>query len=287
MGARMAVMVLGLGLATAARADEDAQNAAEPPADSTAEEPRGTPAPPPPPERPLALPGAPRRPGQGPGAGGPRGGPPPARGGMDVDHYKALRQYQRKRLAIRGETRREPGTTYVFGTGGGYWRWGGWHTATVVHDPGTITRTWGVYRGPERLDVPTFLQMVGQQDLADDVSRRVRRARTAGKVWLTGAGIGAAGLVAGIVGTSLADTADEVQTWSSVTLGGSLLAVGGLVGATFPMGKANRLAADPAASVSWSEAQDWVDAYNDQLREELGLSPEEAWRIESRGGRDR
>lgn len=219
----------------------------------------------PPPHRPMARP--------------PRGGPPGR--GLSAEQLRALRAYRDQRLVVRRETEVSGGGVHVhqwdtFGP----WPYG-WHSSETVVNPVVTTRTWAIYRGPERLSVPTFLETVGATERHAELVGRIHKARRAAHAWLGVSGVGAAGLVAGLVGMAVADDQQTYDLLSLTTLAGGGLTFGGLLGASFPFSRAARLERYPAASLTIGEAQKLVDAYNDRLREQLGITPEQAWRIES------
>ncbi len=200
----------------------------------------------------------------------------------------ALRAYKANRLDVREEVElRGGGAWSAGGAWGGYWGpgWGyGGYAGPVVVDPIQQVRTWGVYRGPERLDVPTFLDVAGaaerKQDLDLDLDRLKRRSQT----WSGLAGVGIAGIVAGLVGTTQAARAEDVDAyvaWNWVTLGSSGVLTAGFIGASFPRSKASALRRYPSASMTSAEARQLVDAHNDALRDELGLSAADVWAVEA------
>jgi hypothetical protein len=76
-------------------------------------------------------------------------------------------------------------------------------------------------------------------------------------------------------------TGTNWNTWNMVTLGSSLVTLGGMIGGSIPGSKANQLQRSPSASMTAAEAQEWIDAFNDSLAAELGLSAKEAWLLES------
>ena len=73
---------------------------------------------------------------------------------------------------------------------------------------------------------------------------------------------------------------DTYMTFNTVALSGLGLSVTGLLGGSFPSARANRLARYPSESLTAQEAQDYVDAHNDRLQQELGLTDQEVWAFE-------
>jgi hypothetical protein len=225
------------------------------------------PAPAPPPvERPLAVPAGPPAP-------------------VTAARLQALRGYKAGRLQLRDETEFRGGSAWVmgggyggmWGPGYGAWGWGG----PVVIDPPTALRTWGVYRGPERLDVPEFLTAVGQTQRRKELDADITRLKRRATFWSVIAGLGGAGLATGLVGMSTVETRQQYDTFNAVTLGGTLVMATGFIGNSFPRGKESALRRYPSATMGSDEAQQLIDAHNEALREELGLSAADVWALEA------
>ena len=193
----------------------------------------------------------------------------------------AVQQYQRQRLQIRGEMSFHGGHTTFYS--GHRYRWGG--VGMAVHSPVTTSRTWGVYQGPSRINVPDFLTMVGQTEQSRLLSAEIARAERASRAWYTTAGVGVAGMIVGWVGYNTATTRDDRITFNNISLGGLGLTVTGLIGGSFPAGKATRLQRVPQASMTSDQAQQLIDTHNNTLRESLQLSADDVWAIESQRGR--
>jgi hypothetical protein len=244
-----------------------------PPADVPASPTTSTAAPPT--EAPLAIP-------MRPGVAAPPTRPPGANeaGGLTPDRLAALRTYRDERLVVRGEAELTGGA--VYGQVGGWYGYphrgygGGW----VVADPLRVTRGWGIYQGPRRVDVPTFLGEVGEAGQKAELDADISRASRNSQIWFTAAGIGAAALLTGFVGSNLATTPQDAYQWSQVSFVGATTTVVGLVGGSFPSSKAQRLRRVPAATMSVDEATRLATRHNEQLREKLGLSPDDVWRME-------
>ena len=125
--------------------------------------------------------------------------------------------------------------------------------------------------------MPTYLTLVGDSR-AEEYRRRIRSNRTTGALFSAIGVAGVAAVVTGIIGSANADTPREHEDWNTVALAGT----GGiLVGFTIggaAQNAANRLQTD-YGKLGWEPTQAQVDAYNEQLRQQLGLSTEQAWRI--------
>ena len=200
-----------------------------------------------------------------------------------VDRLYALRQYQRERLDVRGEVEFHGGGARVHtGVAFGYGRpHHGPRIGVVVADPITTTRTWGVYKGPTRLDVPEFLGTIGDTEQQRQLELEITRAERAARSWriVGGAGIGA--MVVGYVGMNTAP--DPVTFWqyNSLSVTGLIATVGGFAISSIPAGKALRKRRYPSESLGVAEAQRLADEHNDRLRQSLGLTPTDVWGVES------
>lgn len=231
-------------------------------------------------ERPLALPG--------PG-GSPDGPPPvaqhprPAGPPLSSQKLAALRQYQSRRLILRTEQEfHGGGATVNSGFWYGYpygWSGMGW----VVSQPIEVTRGWGVYQGPQRLAVPEFLSLAGDLERSQTVQADIDRSKRAGRAWYAVAGVGAAAMLTGVFGVGLADDFESARTFDTLSWAGATVTVGGLLAGSFPTARASRLSRVPAATLTSEEATALVDAHNEKLAGELGLSPDEVWQVESAG----
>ena len=220
-------------------------------------------------ERPLAIPG--------------RGNSP-----QSAARLQALKQYQRERIGIGTEVQfHASGPPVSVGFGGPWYgmRWG-----MVVANPYMYTsRTHGIYKGTVRMDVPTFLGEVGQSDLQHSLQQDILRANRYTTVWNVVTGIGVTGLVVGSVGMSAAWEARSPEYGSYYTMAstGLLTTITGLIGSSITSSKSVRLRRYPSASMGINEAEQLADAHNEQLRQDLGLSAEDVWSIESQSSQRR
>lgn len=206
---------------------------------------------------------------------------------------ETFRTYRDQALSLRtvGEVR--VGTTWDYTT---YGRWGPygysmgwspWPRPYVVQ-----TSRPGVFQGPKRLDVPSTLLALGDEDARVALEGRIRKNRTIGNV---GYGLGVVGVAASVVGLIGLDECcstpiyagdteriHQALAWSTVTGSGLALMVGGLVGGTFPSVRAWRLQYDHTATIEPDVLEERIEAHNAQLATELGLTAREVERIESR-----
>ena len=208
--------------------------------------------------------------------------PPP----LTPERLAAFREYDATRLTLRPETEVVGGGAVAVGGG-----WvGGWRPTprgavhvgvyvppAILQEPPTTLRTWGVYEGPKRLSAPEFLQVAGDSGRYDLLNKQINRADTARKVSL-----GVAGAVLGVLGGTTADNRAEAAMWDSLLLSGLGVGLGGFVVASFPAAKADRLTHDYTETLTLEETRALVQKRNEALRQGLGLSPEEAWRVESK-----
>ena len=204
---------------------------------------------------------------------------PPSLGQLTPERLMALRTYKSQRLQVRAETEYRGSSVATFSSMSyGYPQ--GMGTGVVVTDNISTFRTWGVYRGPQRLSAPDFLHLAQAAERRDALVADIKRLRRKSKVWYGVAGAGVAGVVAGLVGMASANNVDTYRTYNMVSLSGTLVTIGGLFGASFPASKASRLYKYPGASMSSDEANDLAHGANEQLRQELEIAPNEAWLLD-------
>ena len=221
----------------------------------------------------LAIP-ADKAPGKRPGQGPAQHRDSP---GETMARLQLARSYQAQRLEVLTELEFTPGTTTTMRGGPGpYWgprRRYGWSPTTVTHTPASIERQWGVYQGSSRVDVPTYLNLTGQigeaQALDDQLAKLSRRSR----VGLTVGGVGVAALIGGVVAMGLADTPEAGAAASAAVGGGAALTFGGLIGGAISSGRVDKLRYRPADYMELGEVRAAINVYNDELADELGLSP--------------
>ena len=153
-------------------------------------------------------------------------------------------------------------------------------TGVVVTDNISTFRTWGAYRGPQRLSTPDFLNLAGATKKHDEVVGEIKQLQKTAKGWYAVAGTGVAGVLTGLVGMGMAENIETYATFNLVSLGGTLVAIGGLFGASFPGSKAQRLYRYPGSTMSSDEANDLAHAANEKLRQDLEIAPNEAWLLD-------
>ena len=152
----------------------------------------------------------------------------------------------------------------------------------MVSQEATITRTWAVYEGSARVDVPQYFALAGQDEDRRDLMGRITLKRWLGRAYYGAAVAGVGAVVFSAVAVNL--TADDAQKNSIERVGGTglVVAVVGLIGGSLPTAHASRLEADYAVSnIDIGSAQQVVDVQNEALRIELGVTPDEALQVES------
>lgn len=201
---------------------------------------------------------------------------PEMRAPLSDQQLDALLEFRWQHLEVRAFERQSPGVTWVSpGWGWGRPGWGGW--ATVVTSPPVIREEWAVYQGPKRLAVPRYLEMVGDRSGAEQLARRIRGNRSTGSVL---GGLALMGLVGGLGGitASLVDEPVRRDQWTTIGLGsfgGALLS--GILSATTHH-RADKLASDYGKTQDIDQVESEVREFNERLREELGLTADQAYR---------
>lgn len=203
---------------------------------------------------------------------------------IDQAKLNALRQYQRERLELSSEVNISGGgsTAYMRGPMMGYGGFG-FNSGFVVSDPIYTSRTLRVYQAKEPISTLTFFKLVGDNSQFKQASRQIKKYRLRRNIGRTVALVGLGVTVGGWVGASRAQTEDDLFLYSNLTLTGSLVCFGGLLGSSFPSSKENALLQTPLASMSKVEVEKHIDAFNDDLRLKLGLTIDDVWTIESGG----
>ncbi len=204
---------------------------------------------------------------------------PAALGALTPERLQALRTYKAQRLQVRAETEYRGGGVSTFSTMS-YGYHSGIGTGVVVAEPISTFRTWGIYRGAQRLSIPDFLMLTGATAEGDALVRDIKRAKRAGRVWFTGAGLGMAAIVTGIVGMGASGDIGTYRRFNTVALSGTTLTIGCLLGASFPAAKGAKLYRYPGATMSTDKANALAHKHNEKLRTDLGIKPEEAWLLD-------
>ena len=202
--------------------------------------------------------------------------PAPVRRGTSPQELQAIRKYRSELLSVRNITEYWSSGYYVNNTYG----WAPYGGMSVGYAPMSRSDDWVVFRGPARIDVPTYLDTIGH---TDDHARMVQRIRRNRRVSHAFYALGGAGLAASIVGLVQMDVANNRRAYDAgvyvSTAGMAGLLTGFIVG-SFPASRARALRDYPSTSMPRESVQQDVDAYNERLRVELGLTPDQALRAE-------
>ena len=204
---------------------------------------------------------------------------PTSMGTLTPERLMALRTYKSQRLQVRAETEYRGSSVATF-TSMSYGYPHGLGTGVVVTDNISTFRTWGVYRGPQRLSTPDFFQLAGAEEQRNEVVAEIHQLQRNAKGWYAVAGTGVAGVLTGLIGMATAEEIETYGTFNLVSLAGTIVTIGGLFGASFPGSKAQRLYKYPGSTLSSDEANDLAHAANERLRQELEIAPNEAWLLD-------
>jgi hypothetical protein len=188
----------------------------------------------------------------------------------------AIRDYQARSLRLGTETELHGGgATYIGGWGGRRWSYG-----VVVPNPVYTTRTWAVYQGAERLEVPEFYRTIGDVGRATELETTIARQKSAATALYTLGVGGLAASIAGWYGSRYSATPPQRQQWMLVGLGGTCAAFVGFVGGSIPSSRLRHSKYDFPYVIDHDAAQREVDAHNERVRRELGLSPQDVMQAE-------
>jgi hypothetical protein len=193
---------------------------------------------------------------------------------------RAMRDYRSHRLNIRNETEVHGGGVRVeevpvYSPFYGY----GWDYK-LVREPLSTSRTWAVFRGEQRLDVPSFLGLVGEKEGLDSLNRDILRAHRSSRILTVIGFVGAGVALGGLLGMDASITETQYRNWSLVSLAGVGVCAGGFVGSTLQSAKRDRLRTRPSMTLEVPGAQARVDVYNQRLAKDLGLTAEDVLQFE-------
>lgn len=220
-------------------------------------------APLPPPPAPLAIPGE---------------GPPPARivrGPRDDALAAAIRAYRERELTLADL---QLGGTQVAYS---YIAFDPYFGATAVAPAYSVRyNQLTVLQGNLPLTVPETYAVLGDTAGRDALVHRITNKRRAGTAGFL---LGLGGMAATAVGLSQLDRArgtEEMVAWSRFTAGSAGVMAFGFVVGGLPATKAHRLEHEIEKSFDLAELERRIDAHNEALARELGLSAAEVARIE-------
>jgi hypothetical protein len=199
---------------------------------------------------------------------------------MSSDELEAILTFRAEHLSIRELKRVIPGHVTVMNSGWGWgrrpWRGYTWDT-DVITSPPEVLESWAVYRGPQRLSVPEYAETVGRAVDATDLERRIRHNSGVGNTF---GGLAVVGLAAGATGLvgSFVDEPRDREEWMTVSVTGLGTAILSGIVSSATKTRADTLATDFPKTQALETAQTEVREYNEQLRQELGLTPGQAYR---------
>ena len=200
---------------------------------------------------------------------------------LAAERLEKMRAYKAQRLMVREETEIRGGgmsPQITAGVGGG---WGSPMGTPMANDPLYLVQSWGIYQGKRRLTVPEYLDLTGQDALAEALDMDIQRSRRQSRVLY---GIGVVGVVAagaGVVGQLSATDAERYGLYRTTATLGVVAAIGGFVGGSIPAARAKELELEAGFRLTPEQVQPRLDAYNEALRLRIGLSAEDAMLLES------
>jgi hypothetical protein len=210
-------------------------------------------------------------------------GEPPGLSGEE--RFEALMRFRHDHLDLRGTTRWSGGGATVIHGGWGWgwgphWGWGwGWSPSVVIRDPLEPQHDWAVFQGVQRLTVPAYLDEVGDQLRLAALEQDLRRTHRRQVVGYGVGGTGMAATVVSFVAAAWSETEGELMLWNTVATGGLCAALVGTMVGSSAASRGRRLQTDFPHTVSYDDTQAQVDAYNERLREELGLTRADAYEV--------
>lgn len=174
-----------------------------------------------------------------------------------------------------------PGPSWGVSWGVGGWGppHGHWNVHVSVPSPPTVvvaSQPWAVFEDRQRLQVPAYLERIGDQERLDDLNRRIDRTRTWSGAFIGGAIAGGVTATAGMARWSTAQNAWEARNGEMIVSSGLFLVAVGLVSNSFTRAHLHDLRDDYRTTLSLPEVEAAVEGYNAELRKELGLPPGEA-----------
>jgi hypothetical protein len=198
--------------------------------------------------------------------------------------YPALLAFRQRHLDLRGYTSLVGGGAVVVDSGWG-WGWGGpwWHggfgTSYIIPMSRERVDDWAVYRGSSRLTIPAYLDAVGDETGSRALQGSITRAERTSRTFYAVGGVGLAATVVGFLGAVSARDTGTFHTWNVVSTAGLVAGITGVVVGRGQSGRAARLGHDFSGTLDHEETQSQIDAFNEQLRVELGLTRADVYPI--------
>lgn len=192
----------------------------------------------------------------------------------DDDRLGRILDYRARHLSIRGQSYLTGGSTVVVHRHHG-WGWNpywGWGTTYVIQEPVTEEYLWAVFQGQQRMSVPVYLSVTGQDEAHAELLARIRSHRHAGYALLTVGGVGLVTMMTGVGGMHFAQSHAEFHGWGIMAGSGLITLLVGLIGGSASLAESQQLRWDFTGRFDPGECQRDVDVYNRALRGDLGLS---------------
>ncbi len=196
---------------------------------------------------------------------------------LTADQLALLRDYRARHFSVRTEFNTTGVSTRAWSpmpySGGG----------AIPHQDATgTTRSWAVYEGSERVNVPYYLELSGQDQERRDLVARVTMKRWLGRAYYGAAVAGVGTVIFSAIAVNSTEDDAKKNSFEKIGATGLMVAVVGLIGGSVPTAHAARLENDYTMSyIDIASAEDLVDVQNEALRLELGLTPSQAFEVES------
>lgn len=188
----------------------------------------------------------------------------------DRSNLEEIRSYQAHYLKVDQDLNLRLGTAYVRRG------WGPYRTQVRIVRPSSATRSWAVYQSGHRLDVPEFFAYIGNAERSNQLTDQVNTHQRSARNWYILSG---AGFVSAFYGMNANESAQRGNNVSLIAGGLVAAIVGSAVGSSRASDAATIQTSYPN-SLSHEETLNTVDKYNEDLRQELGLSDSEVTRAE-------
>ncbi|HHO53009.1 MAG TPA: hypothetical protein ENK18_19560 [Deltaproteobacteria bacterium] len=192
---------------------------------------------------------------------------------------RAMREYRNQHLSVQRLSEIVTTTSWSY-----HYRYrpyrggGGW--VAWPHPWSYNVDTIAVFKGEQRLDVPSTLGELGDVAARLDLERRIGSQRSAASALQAIGVVGVGAAVVGLIGRDQASTFTELRDWSRVTEVGIGMTFGGLMLSAFPSSRARKLQYTHELTLSLDDLQRRVADHNEALAAELGLDPEVALQLE-------
>lgn len=144
----------------------------------------------------------------------------------------------------------------------------------VPVEPVSPGGAWAVFEDRRRLQVPEYLDLVGNDALYRDLTGDIRRAGTWSDVWLATVVAGAVATVGGTIAFYEARDIQARYTADAVAGLGILGMIGGAIGRNITVSRVHDLRYRFGRTLDLADTRSEVEAYNRALKKRLGLPPD-------------